>query len=135
MSKKDLKGLGGWLILYAVGLILMDLLNFSGVIGGILTKNIFLLFPLIIYSLFYLWITTLFFNKQKLFVKVTIILLWIGIISGILLVSLGFLASLIHYIEDSSSYLLMMILILVFINIAWLQYFKESIRVKNTFVN
>ncbi len=129
MPKKNLKGIGGWLIFPTIGLFL----------GIILGSVLFVLFGLVIfvtgeigilnlsyliYSLFIvggsIYLLTLEFKKRKTFPSRMILFSWI---------SVGFtiLISIIEW-DDSG------LGVQIFSTIIWTMYFLSSERVKNTFV-
>ena len=124
MAKEKLKGIGGWLIIPTIGLFLVvGIYSFLTIIYGISISSstdliLFLLF--IVVAGISLYTLILEFKKSKLFPKLFIIYLWLGVFAIIIM-------SLIdgEYTGVFSS------IIFAFI---WTWYANVSKRIKNTFV-
>ncbi|WNB92445.1 DUF2569 family protein [Bacillus sp. NEB1478] len=144
VKEKQLKGLGGWLILVAVGLLLAVPDKFNSIITGIDAIKSYTLESTLIKVLIYgelvvnivllvinVILLYLFFSKKKSFVKTWLILLQINLYT-IALFDLALL-----FIDDIDTGLP------AFFNtfmagialLIWGSYATKSIRVKNTFVN
>tara|TARA_Y100000034_G_C6877323_1_gene401451 strand:- start:146 stop:523 length:378 start_codon:yes stop_codon:yes gene_type:complete len=124
MAKEELKGIGGWLIIPTIGLLLsilaygiftiLDAFEISSSMDFLLVLLMGAFTGIIFYTL------RLEFKESKRFPKWYIFYLWLGILMGII-ISLED----IDYISISSS---------VFFAVIWTWYIKVSKRVKNTFV-
>ena len=132
MEKKP-KGLGGWLILFQVGFILILISSISiwfsaiSVLEGAI-RIIYILFGLFLF-LATLFLMDLFYHKRKSFVKWQLRFIWGFFFLGVLFWALEkFLFS--SSISDG----LYEILFSLMGCIIWSAYLKESERVKNTFV-
>lgn len=142
-SKEELKGIGGWLLLVAAGLILALPYKLNAITMGLeaikgYTLNSLLL-KYIIYGelvfnigllLFNVYLLYLFFAKKKVFVKSWLFLLQItlyfAIVSDVLLLFVDEVDTGTAFVNSASAALTFVI---------WGAYAKKSWRVHNTFVN
>lgn len=118
MTKEKIKGLGGWLTLWTIGIIASVLIISASLIGNIYIKyssgvlfSGFLLSLLSIYAILY-------FYKKKIFVSTTQVILTVSTTLSIILYAVSFNTNYIFSVMGSG---------------LWLLYFYKSERVKNTF--
>ncbi|ANC78907.1 hypothetical protein ABE65_019720 [Fictibacillus phosphorivorans] len=142
-QKEDLKGLGGWLILVGVGLILALPYKLDAVqvgfhaIRGYEFKS--LLLKYVVYGEFIfnigliglnVYLLYLFFTKKKAFVKTWIFLLQISLVFAVLI---DLLLLFVEEINTETPFVNSASALLAFI--IWSTYAKKSWRVQNTFIN
>ena len=128
-KKKELKGIGGWLLLPTIGFILsavfwsvMFFILGVLIIFGDFDSEIIQYFVVSVISAgLSIYVLTLLFKKKKEFPKMAIYAMWIG-------VAMNLLVSLVDgdYSDMASG---------LGGSILWTLYLQRSVRVKNTFVN
>jgi hypothetical protein len=136
MINRELKGIGGWLYLYAFCLILAALISLLLTIYNFFINNIQGVAIGMVLFLFFLWVNIIFFSKLKLTIRVLK-----GIFTFAIIVNLTSLFENIDIIKVSRiivlPYITYVITSILFIGIyiASYEYFRKSSRVKNTFVD
>lgn len=171
MKKQELKGIGGWLLLYVLIGSLMVIYHLYAIILGIkaillrselhaTARNLFLkykdptflssidyssYFNLIVFSIIPALILViigflgiyLIIKKSKLAIEYVKFFLWCNLavwgISFIFMVF--FVATDTNYLFSSDAIFIWIVLFFNISLMAWIQYFKQSIRIKNTLVN
>ncbi len=142
INKKEPKGLGGWLVLFQIGLILSIIIIFKAILNFNsddfeIRFNILSMLLNILTIMAMGYVLILFYTKSKRFQKTAIIVLWASV--AIYLLSM-ILASFSQEIDASLRvYLFVSIVSNTLFQTAkatiWTLYLKKSKRVKNTFVN
>jgi hypothetical protein len=124
--RKKLEGIGGWLILPAFSLVSLLLTSIWLLFDSLGDENSILFLALFFFMVF---LNITFFCKKKIFLKVIIPLYNISIALSVA----GFLVgvALIGYHPEQIGESLGAL----FASVIWREYFKQSERVKNTFVN
>ncbi len=142
-QKEEVKGIGGWLLLVAVGLILALPYKLNAILIGLeaikgYTLNSLLL-KYIIYGelvfnigllLFNVYLLYLFFAQKKVFVKSWLFLLQITLYFAIVL---DVLLLFVDEVDTGTAFVNSASAALAFV--IWSAYAKKSYRVHNTFVN
>ena len=148
-SKSELKGLGGWLVLMGIGIVVSPLvalfgLNSSAKLVGdpfaleSLSQFNNLIVPFFKFTVMYslmlfvysIVVAIMFFRKKKVFVKLNIIGYIIAVVYAI--------ASVIAFIGMPSSAfgdIIQSLVSAVIGGVIWTMYLLKSVRVKNTFIN
>ncbi|MBD3342378.1 MAG: DUF2569 family protein [Candidatus Lokiarchaeota archaeon] len=138
----ELRGIGGWLVLPAIGLIVMPIVGFGALIMS------FSLFPEVVAAgygdmyamelvanagllVFAIYAATWFFKKKSNAPSVIIRFLWFSIGLSILLLIIEILAKADEFAAETALQLFRDIIAAVI----WIPYFSVSKRVKATFVN
>ncbi len=141
ISKKEPKGLGGWLVLFQIGIILSAILLARAIFNLLdsldITFNIFSLLLNIILLIFDIYVIILMYKKSRKFPKTTIITLWVSVA----IYSFSLIPAYLSKEVDISlrQYVVISMIANTFFQAAkaiiWTIYLKKSRRVKNTFVN
>lgn len=138
MSKKEIKGIGGWLLILIIGFFFSAIFSFF--IELLIIYLIYLKFSffrivcfilITLILLLEIWTINVGFKKKKTFPKIAIITLWVTFLIGG-----GF--SLYYYNAiDSFEAIgkIIDILLSLALSILWTLYLIKSKRVKNTFIN
>lgn len=133
-------GIGGWLILPAIGLVLSPILNFFTFIseleilsGGSLydyeTLITFEVIYIALFIIFQIYTAVKFFTKKMDAPQLVILVLIVNI------VGLAIIALWIASIGDLPDEISMGVVRAIIAAAIWIPYFKRSLRVMNTFVN
>jgi len=122
-TQYNLEGLGGWLILWSIGLILGSLMAGYWLFHGILTSSTYLIVYYAMHFIFMLYMTYMFFSKKKGFPWLAI-----GFEGFYAIMALVNLSSS-NFEYDHNFYGI------IWQAIIWIPYFIKSKRVKATFVN
>ena len=140
---KELKGIGGWLLVLVILLILGVLNDFSRVISNfsesIISSTVYL-----ILGVFGVIVLIFIFNKSQKAPMITLVYLWISFVIGaimmlftVFLFDLGLEGAPQEYVGIAQNFLLVISALGIFleliITIIFTLYLIKSVRVKNTF--
>lgn len=136
-----LKGIRGWLILPAIGLILSPIIGVIGLFallgmyqdivrlgyGGVYTLELIVLFGLLVFTIY---AAIKFFGKKKDAPKIMIILYSVSLVASLVLLGVELLAGPEEFAVETGKQLVRDIVAAAI----WIPYFNVSKRVKATFV-
>jgi hypothetical protein len=141
-GEDTLAGIGGWLILPAIGLIIVPIIGaislFTGLntyqdvaragYGGVYALELIVLLGLLVFTIY---AAVQFFGKEKNAPKIIIALCYVDIIASLVIPGIELLVGAKEFAAESGRGLFRDIVIAAI----WIHYFSVSRRVKATFVN